>query len=52
MDKNSIPKKGEMKSREDRLKIALKKNMAKRKSQAKARKLNLPIKNIEANLED
>ena len=40
MEKNSIQKKI-MKSREVRLKVALKANMAKRKEQAKARALNL-----------
>ena len=53
MDKNSIPKKKEIKSREERLKIALKANMAKRKAQATARTLNLPnTKNIDFKLED
>ena len=41
MDKNSILRKKNIEPREERLKIALKANMAKRKAQAKARVLNL-----------
>ena len=53
MDKNSIPKRKVTKSRQERLKIALKANMAKRKSQATARILNLTNnKNIEFKIED
>ena len=53
MDKNSIPRKKVTISREERLKIALKANMAKRKAQATARTLNLPnTKNIDFKLED
>ena len=37
MDKNTIPRKKVIKTREERLKIALKSNMAKRKAQATAR---------------
>ena len=53
MDKNSIPRKKVIKSREERLKIALKANMAKRKAQATERTLNLSKnKNIDFKLED
>ena len=53
MDKNSIPRKKVIKTREERLKNALKANMTKRKAQANARKLNLPnTKNIDFKLED
>ena len=53
MDKNSIPRKKAIKTREERLKIALKSNMVKRKAQATARKLNLPnTKNIDFKSED
>tara|TARA_B100000902_G_C27243477_1_gene881286 strand:+ start:137 stop:298 length:162 start_codon:yes stop_codon:yes gene_type:complete len=53
MDKNSTPRKKVMKSRAERLKMALKANMAKRKAQAEARTSNLPdSKNIEFKLED
>ena len=53
MDKNGIPRKKVIKSREQRLKIALKANMAKRKAQATARTLDKPNnKNIDFKLED
>ena len=53
MDKNTIPRKKVVKAREERLKIALKSNMAKRKAQATARTSNLPnTKNIDFKLED
>jgi len=53
MDRNSTPKRKVTKSREERLKVALKANMAKRKAQATARTLNLPSnKNIDFKLED
>ena len=53
MDKNSIPRKKAIKTREERLKIALKSNMAKRKAQAAARTSNLAnTKNIDFKLED
>ena len=53
MDKNNIPRKKVIKTREERLKIALKSNMAKRKAQAAARTSNLAItKNIDFKLED
>ena len=52
MDKNTIPRK-KVKTREERLKIALKSNMAKRKAQATARTSNLANnKNIDFKLED
>ena len=53
MDKNTIPRKKVNKTREERLKIALKSNMAKRKAQAAARTSNLAnTKNIDFKLED
>ena len=53
MDRNSTPKRKVTKSREERLKIALKANMAKRKTQAEARVLKQTNKkNIEFKLED
>ncbi len=53
MDKNTIPRKKVNKTREERLKIALKSNMAKRKAQAAARTSSLAItKNIDSKLED
>ena len=53
MVKNSIIRKKVMKSREERLKIALKANMGKRKAQAEARILKLSNnKNIELKIED
>ena len=53
MDKNNIQRKKVIKTREERLKIALKSNMAKRKAQATARKSNVPdTKNIDFKLED
>ena len=51
MDRNSTPKRKVTKSREERLKVAFKANMAKRKAQATARTLNLPNnKNIDFKL--
>ena len=53
MDKNTIPRKKVNQTREERLKIALKSNMAKRKAQATARISNLTnTKNIDFKLED
>jgi hypothetical protein len=53
MEKNSISRKKVMQSRKERLKIALKANMAKRKVQADARASNLTKdKSIEFKLED
>ena len=53
MDKNTIPRKKVIKTREERLKIALKSNMAKRKAQAAARTSNSAnTKNIDFKLED
>ena len=53
MDKNTIPRKKVNKTREERLKIALKSNMAKRKAQAAARTSNSAnTKNIDIKLED
>ena len=53
MDKNTIPRKKVNKPREERLKIAVKSNMAKRKAQAAARTSNLAnTKNIDFKLED
>ena len=51
MDKHSIESKKVMKSREERLKKALKANVVKRKAQAAARLLNLN-KNIKFKQED
>ena len=51
MDKHSIASKKVMKSREERLKKALKANMGKRKAQAEARILNLN-KNISPSVLD
>ena len=51
MDKHSIASKKVMKSREERLKKALKANIGKRKAQAEARILNLN-KNIKFKQED
>ena len=51
MDKNNIASKKVMKSREERLKKALKANIGKRKAQAEARILNLN-KNIKFKQED
>ena len=53
MDKNTIPRKKVNQTRKERLKIALKSNMAKRKAQAAARTSNLTnTKNIDFKLED
>ena len=53
MDKNTTTSKKVNKTREERLKIALKSNMAKRKAQAAARTSNLAnTKNIDFKLED
>jgi len=53
MDKNNKTKKKVNQTREERLKIALKSNMAKRKAQAAARTSNLAnTKNIDFKLED
>ena len=53
MDKNINSKKKIVKARDQRLKTALKANMAKRKAQATARTSNLPnTKNIDFKLED
>ena len=53
MDKNTTPSKKVNKTREERLKIALKSNMAKRKAQAAARTSNLAnTKNVDFKLED
>ena len=53
MDKNINTKKQTGKARDERLKTALKANMAKRKAQAQGRALNLSNnKDIEFKLED
>ena len=53
MDKNNIQRKKVIKTREERLKIALKSNMVKRKAQATARTSNSSnTKNIDFKLED
>ena len=53
MDKNNIQRKKVIKTREERLKIALKSNMAKRKAQATARTSNSPhTKNNDFKLQD
>ena len=53
MDRNSTPKRKVTKSREERLKVALKANMAKRKAQAQGRALTSSNnKDIQFKLED
>ena len=53
MRKDSTPRKKITKSREERLKFALKANIAKRKAQATARTVSLSNnKNIEFEIED